>query len=158
MSKTETPAAIKAAWIGFAGTVLAALIVLLGAQRVSEEVLAPRVAEISLAVTDGVFSPMDSMHVVGTNSGNAAGLLQGGATLSLGGTEYDVELRPRPGSESRMTIGPGESFEYVIGNAPLSEIDPGSSVECVLGYYVRQLPDGERQLQTMEAFNCQRRP
>ena len=159
MAKAETPAAIKAAWIGFAGTVLAALIVLVGAQRVSEEALAPRVAEISLAVTDGVLSPTDSMHVVGTNSGNAAGLLREDATLSLDNTdEYSVALRPRPGRESRMTIGPGESFEYVIGDAPLSAIDPGSSVNCVLNYFVRQLPNGEWQPQTMEAFTCQRRP
>lgn len=158
MAKTETPAAIKAAWIGFAGTVLAAVIVIMGARLVSEEALAPRVVDISLAATDGVLSPTDSMHVVGTNSGNAAGLLREDATLSLNGTPYSVRLRPRPGRESRMTIRPEESFEYVIGDAPLSAMTPGSSANCVLSYSVRQLPDGEWQPQTMAAFSCQRRP
>ena len=113
-------------------------------------------SSIDLSVTDSELSITDSMHLVGTNVGNTAGLILDEATLSLDDEAYPVELRPRPNRQSKMTLGAGESFEYVIGNAPTSQMDVGRTYTCVLSYWWRQLPRGEPEPRELPPFDCRR--
>lgn len=97
-----------------------------------------------------VVSLVPPFHVNGINRGNAHGVLHGSAQLIVNGEAYDVGIRARPRHYSKLTLAPGEFFDYVVAYYAKR---PEYGKDCELRYRVRQVPDG-RWMHRSLSFDC----